>query len=109
VLHRNTATPAGDPELEMTAGRDAAAGVLMQRQSTGQVISDGVITAGVRASLMADPITNRYAIHVETFRAIVRLDGFVESDEVRVEALLIACDTEGVRQVSDRLDVRKGN
>jgi hyperosmotically inducible protein len=77
-----------------------------EKHSTGQAISDGVITAKVRASLAADPVTGAYDIHVETFRGIVQLSGFVETTAVRAEALQLACDVQGVQQVKDFLDIR---
>ena len=39
---------------------------------------------------MADPITAEYDIHVETFKGIVELTGFVETTTVRAEALQVA-------------------
>lgn len=70
-----------------------------------QAISDGVITAKVRASLLANTITSRHGIQVETFSAIVRLSGYVESEAVRIEAMQIAADVEGVQLAKDFMDV----
>jgi len=78
-----------------------------QGQTIAQAIADGVITARIRARLRLDPLTADYEIHVETVRSVVHLSGFVESAQVRTQALRIARDVAGVRRVSDFLDVRK--
>ena len=76
------------------------------QQSTGEAITDGVITAKVRAALGADPITASYDICVETLAGIVELSGFVGTDIVRMEALLVTEHVQGVLRVENLLDVR---
>jgi osmotically-inducible protein OsmY len=77
-----------------------------EQQTAREAITDGVITATVRVRLVADPITAAYDIHVETFKGVVELTGFVETTTVRREALRVAHDVEGVQQVHDLLDIR---
>ena len=77
-----------------------------EQQSAREAITDGVITATVKVRLVADPITAAYDIHVETFKGVVELTGFVETTTVRAEALLVAHHVEGVQQVYDSLDIR---
>jgi osmotically-inducible protein OsmY len=81
-------------------------GSSFERHSTDEAISDGVISAKVLMRLVGDPVTAAYEIHVETFKGTVQLQGFVETTEVRIKALLLARDVEGVQQVDDSLDVR---
>jgi hyperosmotically inducible protein len=78
-----------------------------QQQGTREAISDGVITARVKSGLVDDPITAAYDIRVETFKGIVELTGFVETSDVRLEAVRVAHDVEGVQQVTDSLDIRR--
>lgn len=98
--------------LNLPAGREPAAApavivsASLQKQSIGQSISDGVITAKIKALLVAEPVTESYDIRVETFQGIVQLSGFVETMVVRGVALQFARDVEGVQQVTDSLDVR---
>ena len=80
-----------------------------QQQRARDAISDGVITARIRAGLTADPVTAAYDIHVETFKGIVELTGFVETTTVRDEAVHVAQDIEGVQQVNDALDMRNAD
>ncbi|MDY6947126.1 MAG: BON domain-containing protein [Pseudomonadota bacterium] len=79
----------------------------MSRQhTTREAITDGVITAKVRAALAEDPITASYDIYVETMAGIVELTGFVDTTSVSVEAIVVAKRVHGVLQVQDSLDLR---
>src|SRR5262245_41680962 len=79
------------------------------QQSAGQAVDDGVVTAKVKAALVADPVTKAHQINVETFKGTVQLSGFVETDEARARALQLARDVEGVRKVKDAMEVRRGS
>jgi osmotically-inducible protein OsmY len=76
--------------------------------STGQAIDDGVVTAKVKAKLIEDPVTKAHQISVETFKGSVQLSGFVENEQARSRALQLAKDTDGVKNVKDALEVRRG-
>ena len=92
----------------LTSGLAACSSTPTQ-QSTGQAIDDGVVTAKVKAALVDDPVTKAHQINVETFKGQVQLSGFVETDEARTRALQVARDVEGVKQVKDSMQVRKGS
>ena len=77
-----------------------------RQQSTREAITDGVITARVKAALAGDPITAGYEIRVETLSGTVELTGFVETSMVRVEALHVAGLIHGVQRVRNSMDVR---
>jgi hyperosmotically inducible periplasmic protein len=79
---------------------------MIRQHSMREAITDGVITARVRAALAEDPITSSYEIRVETLAGIVELTGFVETVIVRAEALQVAEHINGVLRVQDLLDVR---
>lgn len=79
------------------------------RQSTGEAIDDGVVTAKVKAKLIEDPVTKAHRINVETFKGTVQLSGFVETEQARNRALQLAKDTDGVKNVKDALEVRRGD
>jgi len=79
------------------------------QESSGQAVDDGVVTAKVKAALVADPVTKAHQINVETFKGTVQLSGFVETDEARTRALQLARDVEGVRKVKDAMEVRRGS
>lgn len=77
--------------------------------SAGQAIDDGVVTAKVKAKLIEDPVTKAHQINVETFKGSVQLSGFVENETARSRALQLAKDTDGVKNVKDALEVRRGS
>jgi osmotically-inducible protein OsmY len=79
------------------------------QQSAGEAVDDGVVTAKVKAALVADPVTKAHQIVVETFKGTVQLSGFVESDEARTRALQLARDVDGVKKVKDAMEVRRGS
>lgn len=79
------------------------------QQSAGQAVDDGVVTAKVKAALVADPVTKAHQINVETFKGTVQLSGFVETDEARTRALQLTRDVEGVKKVKDAMEVRHGS
>ena len=79
------------------------------QQSAGQAVDDGVVTAKVKAALVADPVTKAHQINVETFKGTVQLSGFVETDEARSRALQLARDVDGVKRVKDAMEVRRGS
>ena len=77
--------------------------------SAEQAVDDGVVTAKVKAALVADPVTKAHQINVETIKGTVQLSGFVETDEARSRALQLARDVDGVRRVKDAMEVRRGS
>jgi osmotically-inducible protein OsmY len=79
------------------------------QQSAGEAVDDGVVTAKVKAALVADPVTKAHQITVETFKGTVQLSGFVESDQARTRALQLARDVDGVKRVKDAMEVRRGS
>jgi osmotically-inducible protein OsmY len=79
------------------------------QQSAGSAVDDGVVTAKVKAALVADPVTKAHQINVETFKGTVQLSGFVETAEARTRALQLARDVEGVKKVKDAMEVRRGS
>lgn len=79
-----------------------------RQQPTGEAIEDGVVTARIKTKLLEDPVTKVHNINVETFKGVVQLSGFVETEQVRARALQLAKETEGVKNVRDALEVRRG-
>lgn len=78
-----------------------------ERQTAGEVVDDGVVTAKVKARLVDDPLTKAYQINVETFKGTVQLSGFVDSAEARSRATQVASAVGGVKDVKNSLEVRK--
>jgi hyperosmotically inducible periplasmic protein len=76
-----------------------------QDRSTGRVFDDGVITAKVKTALIQEPGIVAGDINVTTYRGVVQLSGFVDSEDVVRRAGSIARNTEGVRSVDNDLRI----
>ena len=74
------------------------------QESAGQAVDDGVVTAKVKAALVADPVTKAHQINVETFKGTVQLTGFVSSRAAIDKAVEITRGVSGVTTV--RNDMR---
>lgn len=75
------------------------------QQSAGEVVDDSVLTAKVKTALIEDPVTKAAQIDVETYRGVVQLAGFVDSNEARARATELAKGVSGVQDVRNDLKV----
>jgi hyperosmotically inducible protein len=66
---------------------------------------DAGLTAGVKTKLLADTMVRGLKIDVDTRDGIVTLTGTVRSAAERERALTVARETDGVKQVVDKLTV----
>jgi len=74
------------------------------QRATGQVIDDGSITARVKTAIAKDAsIGTAMNVNVTTYRGVVQLSGFVDSEENRRRAGEIAQGVDGVRSVKNDL------
>ena len=70
--------------------------------------SDPGITTAVKTRLAADDTVKAYQIDVDTDEGVVTLSGAVETPFAKEQALLVARQTDGVRDVVDRMTVDPG-
>ena len=83
------------------AGSSATA----QDRSTGQWVDDAALTTKVKASLAEEDGVNPMSVNVNTYRGVVQLSGFVESEEAKRRAENAAKAVEGVRSVKNDLRI----
>ncbi len=76
-------------------------------QRVGKEISDTWITTQVQAMYFLDREVKGMQINVTTNAGVVTLSGSVDSDAVRQKAMADAKSIEGVKQVVDKLAVKK--
>lgn len=76
------------------------------QESTGEYIDDTWITTKVKASLVDDPDVKAREVNVETFKGVVQLSGFVESEEAMARAVAIAASIEGVTSVRNNMTIK---
>ena len=76
------------------------------RESTGEYIDDAAITAKVKAALVADKEVSAMSVNVETFRAVVQLSGFADSQKEISRAVSVTRGVKGVKSVKNDLRIK---
>lgn len=97
------------------AGRKAAAEVKSTTASvtdststdTGRVLADTAITASIKTDFLKDPDLSVLAIDVDTVNGVVTLNGLAGTEEGRKRAEQLAGAIKGVKEVRNRLTVKK--
>lgn len=88
--------------LKSCAALVAAAGLVM---TVACAQTDAGITTNVKTKLAADDTVKAYQVNVDTRNGVVTLSGEVENTAAKEQAIRIARDTEGVRDVIDQIRV----
>src|SRR6059036_2957161 len=83
--------------------RRAAAEVKKVAARAGDQLADSWLTTKIQAQYFADDDIKARYINVSTRDGVVTLSGRVESADAKQQALQIAQNTDGVRQVQDHL------
>jgi BON domain len=91
---------------------DRSGRVIRQKaEQAGQAISDATadarITAAIKAKLLRDPDLSAWNISVSTTSGVVTLAGAVASPEAVGKAMLLAMETDGVREAISTLQVKR--
>lgn len=76
------------------------------QRATGETIDDGVVTAKVKAALIDNDIVEAGEVNVTTYRGVVQLSGFVDSNEEKTQAGQAAKAVDGVKEVRNDLKVQ---
>ena len=76
------------------------------QESTGEYVDDSVITTKVKTLLASDDFFKSFQIGVETYKGIVQLSGFVNSQQAVDKAGQIARSVQGVNSVKNNLIVK---
>ena len=74
------------------------------QEGTGEYVDDTVITTKVKAEIFNEPSLKSAEINVETFKGVVQLSGFVNSQDDINRAVRVARSVKGV--VSVKNDMR---
>lgn len=73
---------------------------------TGEYIDDSVITTKVKAAILNEPTLKVAEINVETFKGVVQLSGFVNSQADINKAVSVARGVKGVSSVKNDMRVK---
>jgi osmotically-inducible protein OsmY len=77
-----------------------------KQSSTGEYVDDSVITTKVKTLLAADDFLKSFQIGVETYKGVVQLSGFVNSQTAVDKAVDIAKSVQGIKSVKNDLVVK---
>ena len=76
------------------------------KEGTGEYFDDSVITAKVKAEIFKDDSLKSSEINVETFKGVVQLSGFVNSQTDIDRAVEVARTVKGVTSVKNDMRVK---
>ena len=79
------------------------------QESAGEVVDSSLITTKVKAALAGEEAGSLLEIEVETFRDVVQLSGFVDSEQDKARAEQIAQEVEGVSTVENDLVIKSSS
>lgn len=77
-----------------------------KHESTGEYVEDSVITTKVKAAVLGEPTLKSSEINVETFKGVVQLSGFVNSESDTKTAIHVASNVNGVKSVKNDMRVK---
>jgi hyperosmotically inducible protein len=80
--------------------------VQTESRSAGEAIDDSVITAKVKAALIANKDVKAHEVNVETREGVVQLSGFVDNATARNTATEVARGVNGVKDVQNDLQIK---
>jgi hyperosmotically inducible periplasmic protein len=86
-----------------TATQDAKTKTKAAANRTGEVATDATITSAVKTKLLGDPDVKGLNIDVDTSNGVVTLTGVVHTAAERTEAMRLARNTKGVKNVKNNL------
>ena len=77
-----------------------------KKEGTGEYIDDSVITTKVKAAVLNEPTLKSAEINVETFKGVVQLSGFVNSQDDIAKAASVASGVKGVTSVKNDMRLK---
>ena len=77
-----------------------------KHQGTGEYVDDSVITTKVKAAVFNEPTLKSAEINVETYKGVVQLSGFVNSEADIAKAASLAKGIKGVTSVNNDMRLK---
>jgi len=78
------------------------------RRSTGEFTDDAALAAKVKSAIATDAGAKTAAsVNVETYRGVVQLTGFVDSEDQATRAVSAAKKVQGVRSVKNDIRLKR--
>lgn len=79
-----------------------------KHEGTGEYLDDSVITTKVKAAVFQEETLKSAEINVETFKGVVQLSGFVNSQADINKAVEVARNVKGVTSVKNDMRLKPG-
>lgn len=76
-------------------------------ESPAEYVDDSVITMKVKTAIFADESLKSSEVNVETFKGVVQLSGFVNSQADIQKALAVAAEVGGVKSVRNDMQLKR--
>lgn len=76
------------------------------RETVGEYVDDAAITTRVKTALVQDPNVRATDVNVETYRGVVQLSGFVDSEADARRAVDLARHIPGVNSVKNDIRIK---
>jgi len=77
-----------------------------KQESTGEYVDNSVITGKVKAAIAQDPELHVAQINVETYKGVVQLSGFVDTQTDINRAGTLARGIDGVKSVKNDMKLK---
>ena len=78
------------------------------RRNAGELTDDAAVTAKVKSAIATDAgARTAAAVNVETYRGVVQLTGFVDSEDQATRAVSAAKKVQGVRSVKNDIRIKR--
>jgi osmotically-inducible protein OsmY len=77
-----------------------------KKEGTGEYVDDSAITAKVKSAMLSSSGLKSTDISVETFKAVVQLSGFVDSQAQMSQAVKVAEGVGGVKSVKNDMRLK---
>ena len=107
VPERDAVATAGrvGAERAREAGQEISQKTAAAAKTAQEALSDGALTAKIKAKMALDDSVKALDLNVDTVDGVVTVTGSVRSRAERERALALARETDGVRNVVDRLTI----
>jgi hyperosmotically inducible protein len=78
------------------------------KETTGQYVDDATVTAKVKTAIASDVgVKAASNVNVETYRGVVQLSGFADSEDQASKAVTAAKKVSGVRSVKNDIRIKR--
>jgi osmotically-inducible protein OsmY len=78
------------------------------KETTGQYVDDATVTAKVKTAIASDVgVKAASNVNVETYRGVVQLSGFADSEDQASKAVTAAKKVNGVRSVKNDIRIKR--